>query len=199
MEKTRSSHSPGSYEAKRQLLRQDPAFDRIFLAVQEDLRRIASSRRRQERYSTMGTTELVDELYAKLRKHAPPDLENQLQFKKISAFAIREILVDAARRRRARRRGGDLVRIPFDDAPERTMSWDETVLDIDSFLKELGEGQPRVAESVDLHFFGGCTADEIARRQGLAVATVRRDLRSGLAWLKMKVQAETPPPVRKSA
>ena len=108
------------------------------------------------------------------------DLHDRIRFKVIAALVMREILVDAARRRRARKRGGDLARVTLSDSLGITVSWDETLLDLDHRLNELGEADARAAQAIDMHFFAGCTAAEIAQHQQVSLSTVARDLRAGL-------------------
>ena len=188
-----------SYKANQQKLRQDPDFDKVFVAVSNELKKIAHTLRGRERYCTMSTGEIVSEAYLKMVGTAVPDLHNQARFKLLAAFVMREILVDAARRRRTRRRGGDLVRVTFSHELSIVVSWDERLVDLDRCLTELGEADARAAEAIDMHLFGGCTVAEIAKHQKLSPSTVARDLRDALAWLGLTTEPDMATLLRKSA
>ncbi len=188
-----------SYEASRQKLRQDPDFDKVFAAVSDELKKIAHTLRGRERYCTMSTGEIVSEAYLKMVAAVVPDLHDKAKFKIMAAIVMREILIGAARRRGARKRGGKLVRVTLNDELGLGTTWDEKLVDLDRRLHELGEADTRAAEAIDMHFFGGCTVAEIAKHQKLSPSTVARDLREALAWLELTTEPESAAPLRKSA
>lgn len=184
------SPSQSHYQTTRQLLRQHPDFDKVFAAVYNELQPIAHGLRHRERYCTLSTGEIVHEAYVKMLGGAVADLDDRPKFKLIAALVMREILVDAARRRRARKRGGNFAQVTLSDALGVVVTWDETLIDLDRRLDELGEADPRAAEAIDMHFFGGCTVAEIAEHQKISLSTVARDLRTALAWLGLTAEPE---------
>ena len=105
-----SSHSnrQSSYTAKRDALAQNPAFDKMVADFEKTLREIARHQRQKEHYCTMSTTDIVSEAYMRLRRNVPTGIEDIAVFKAAATVIMREILIDAARRRKAEKRGGGL-------------------------------------------------------------------------------------------
>lgn len=158
------------------------AFDRLFPAVYDELRRIAHRQLGRERPDhTLGTTGLVHEAYLKLVDQTRAQWEDRAHFFAVAAGAMRRILVGYARRHNADKRRGQHVSL--DDA---TMVADEragTLVALDDALVQLAEVDARLAQVVECRFFGGLTEEETAEALGMTARTVRRDWVKAKAWL----------------
>ncbi len=166
-------------------------FDEIFAAVYKELKRLASFFRRAERHATMSTTDIVDETYIKLLSSSSPVASrDRLHFKRIAARAMRQILTDAARRRGADKRGGLFQFISLTPAHAGTPAPNIRLLDLHRSLDDLAQARPRTAEMVELRYFGGFSIEEIRQIFGVSDATVERDLRGALAWLRLALEGE---------
>ncbi len=167
-------------------------FDDLFSSVYEELRRIASSVRRSDANATISSTALVHETWLKLKLSAPFATQSEAHFKAIAAKAMRQILVDQARRRGARKRGGagEAVIVSLDDAVEGTLPAGGEFLLLDSLLTELAQISPEQGQIVEHRFFGGMTVDETAAVLGLSPTAVERAWRSARAWLAARLRPE---------
>lgn len=160
------------------------AFDAAFVAAYDELRRLAATLRREDPSATLDPTGLVNAAWLKLS--ASPELADTspLHFKRIAARAMRQVLVESARRRRSEKRGGaDTVMITFDDALADPAGIAADVLALHDALDALARAHPRPAAVVEARFFGGLTTDEIAGLLEVGEATVNRDWRVARAWL----------------
>ncbi len=108
---------------------------------------------------------------------------SRLHFKRIAARAMRQILIEAARRRTAGKRGGGDVTVVFDDSFQKSASCGEDLLRLDRALDELARMNPRQATMVESRFFGGLDIPETAALLNVSEATVLRDWRAAKAWL----------------
>ncbi|HXE56651.1 MAG TPA: ECF-type sigma factor [Gemmatimonadales bacterium] len=181
-----SAESPGSGEVARLLaaLRAgDPtALDRILPLLYGELRELAGRVLARERAPvTLLPTDLVHEAYLKLggSRLAARD---RAHFLAIAARAMRQVLVDRARRRLAAKRGGDAVPVTLSDAEaqvELALGPDELVA-LDDALAGL---EPRQRQLVECRFFGGMEEAEVAEALGVSVRTVRREWVKARAWL----------------
>jgi RNA polymerase sigma factor (TIGR02999 family) len=159
------------------------ALDELFSATYEELRRLAARVRREEQAETLNPTALVNEAYIKLSESLRLMPESRLHFKRIAARAMRQVLVEAARRRRARKRGGDYALVTFDEALDATLASSEDVLALDDALDTLARMNPRQAMMVEYRFFGGLDMAETAELLEISESTVLRDWRAARAWL----------------
>ena len=166
--------------------------DRLFSATYEELRRLASSVRRDDPSATLNPTALVNEAWLKLAGSPEITTESRLHFKRIAARAMRQVLVEAARRRHARKRGGpDAAFVTFDDALDgsaESEAGSEALLALDAALDALARLNPRQARMIESRFFGGLDVAETAELLGVSEATVMRDWRAARAWLAMEVR-----------
>jgi RNA polymerase sigma factor (TIGR02999 family) len=154
----------------------------------QDLRRIARRERVRVRAGvTLQTTALVHEAYLKLEHLA--SFNDDEHFLRACALAMRHILVNHARDRMARKRGGGAVNIPIDEAPEISGAPDEVVIKINDALLELAQLSPRLAQVVECRFFAGYDDAETAVALGLTDRTVRRDWVKARAWLRRELGA----------
>jgi RNA polymerase sigma factor (TIGR02999 family) len=161
------------------------AIDDLFSLTYEELRRLASSVKRGDPSATLNPTALVNEAWLKLANSPGLASASRLHFKRIAARAMRQLLVQAARRRNADKRGGGEAghMVTFDESLPSNANSGKEVLALDSALRELARLQPRQALMVETRFFGGCDIPETAALLGVSEATVLRDWRAVKAWL----------------
>ncbi len=159
------------------------ALDALFSATYEELRRLASSVQRDDPSATLSPTALVNEAWMKLAHSPQVAHTSPLHFKRIAARAMRQVLVEAARRRHATKRGSGVAAITLDESLDGMGSDASGVLDLDAALEALARVSPRQAEMVESRFFGGLDVKETAELLGVSEATVLRDWRSAKAWL----------------
>jgi RNA polymerase sigma factor (TIGR02999 family) len=162
-----------------------PELDALFSVTYGELRRLASTIKRDDPNSTLSPTALVHEAWLKLAKSPPFATASALHFKRIAARAMRQVLIEAARRRRARKRGGDdgMVLIAFDAAVMPLSAGDDQLLALDAALDRLASFNPRQATMVESRFFGGLDIPETAALLQVSEATILRDWRAARAWL----------------
>jgi RNA polymerase sigma factor (TIGR02999 family) len=132
-------------------------------------------------------TALVHEAYVKLVGHTPPEWNNRTHFLAVAARAMRQILADHARRKRADKRGGGNVRVTLDASITPPAERDKDLIALDDALTRLLEVDVRKHRVVELRFFGGLTMDEIADVVGISKTTIESDWRTARAWLKAKL------------
>ncbi len=162
--------------------------DLLFSATYEELRRLAMLVRRNDPASTLTPTTLVHEAWIKLAKSPGFAAMSRLHFKQIAARAMRQLLVEAARRRRAEKRGGDqALFVTFDDARSAPAGEDELVA-LDAALQELAKLNPRQALMIETRYFGGLEVHEVAELLGVSEATIHRDWRVAKAWLARELR-----------
>jgi RNA polymerase sigma-70 factor, ECF subfamily len=165
------------------------ALDHVFSVTYEELRRLASSVRRGDPSATLSPTALVNEAWIKLAASPEVAATSRLHFKRIAARAMRQVLVEAARRRKARKRGGpDAIAVTFDESLERPLSLGDDLLALDTALQELARIQPRQATMVESRFFGGLDVTETAALLEVSEATILRDWRAAKAWLARELR-----------
>ena len=171
------------------------AFDRLLPRVYDELRGLARARLRRHRPGdTLNTTALVHEAYLRLADGSAdggtPGWADRTHFFALAARAMRFVLVDVARERSAQKRGGGTPDLPLTDAlhisgPEADA---HNLLTLDAALTRLAAQSERLAETVEMRFFGGMEHAEIAEATGRSVPTVKRDWRRARAWLYAAMQ-----------
>jgi len=168
--------------------------DDLFDLAYEELRRIASGVRRSHASATLNPTALVHEAWIKLAGSSSPAPESRRHLRRVAARAMRQVLVDAARRRGAEKRGAGAIRVTFEESLEPgkdgTVASAEEVLALDRALGELARIAPRQAAMVEGRFFGGLDVAETADLLGISEATVMRDWRAARAWLGRRLRGE---------
>lgn len=163
--------------------------DALFSAAYEELRRLAASVRQDDPRATLSPTGLVNEAWLKLASSPAVARTSMLHFKRIAARAMRQVLIEASRRRFAKKRGGrDVVFVTFDEALGNGVAWSEDLLGLDAALEDLAKLHPRQAMMVEGRFFGGLEIPEIAELLGVSEATVLRDWRAAKAWLSHELR-----------
>ena len=163
------------------------ALDELFSATYEELRRLAAQVRRDDGSATITPTMLVNEAWLKLAGSPWVARTSPLHFRRIAARAMRQVLVEAARRRKRLKRGGTAVMVTFDESLRATTDTADDVLALDAALDALAEFSPRQATVVESRFFGGLGTSETAMMLGVSEATVLRDWRAARAWLAVEM------------
>lgn len=152
--------------------------------VYSELRTIAAGQLRGERTDhTLQPTALVNEAFLRLVDQESVQWSNRSQFFAMAAKAMRRILVDYARRRRAQKRGGDPGQVPLDEV-EIAVAPDVDMLGLDDSLTRLEELDSRQARVVELRFFAGCTLEEIGEVLDISPSTAKRQWRLARVWLR---------------
>jgi RNA polymerase sigma factor (TIGR02999 family) len=166
------------------------ALDDLFSLVYEELRRIASMVRRNEANATLSSTALLHEAWLRLRDSPPLSSTSMAHFKAIAARAMRQVLVDEARRRSARKRGGvgEVMLVALEDASQEIPTTDKDLLTLDLSIEELAQRNPRQAHMVECRFFGGLSVTETAAVLGVSESAIDRDWRAAKAWLASKIR-----------
>jgi RNA polymerase sigma-70 factor, ECF subfamily len=163
----------------------DDARGEVITRIYEELRQVASRMMRRERAGhTLSPTAVVHEAVVRLLDEAVFDRARDRDFLfAAAARAMREILVDHARRRAAARRGGEWERVPLDSLVDYFEAQDVDVSEIHEAIVRLTALDERQGQAITLRYFGGLTVTEVASALGISVATVERDCRLGRAWL----------------
>lgn len=151
------------------------ASERLFERLYAELHQCAHRQLRGARGHTLSTTALVHETWLKLIQSPTLPMESRRHFMALAARAMRQVLVDHARRRQADKRGGEAVFVTLDERVPDEREAALEVLALDRALSALEEIDARAARVVSLHFFGGLSFPAIAEIEGLNERTVKRD------------------------
>jgi RNA polymerase sigma factor (TIGR02999 family) len=169
----------------------DSALARLVPRVYDELRRIAHHHLRTERPGrTLQTTALVHEAYLRLVDTRRVRWESRAHFLSVAAQAMRRILVDAARARGARKRGGDAAVVSLDGAAVLAPQREASLVALDDALTALAEVDPRKSRVVELRYFGGLSVEEAAAVLRVSPETVHRDWRVAKAFLLRELSGE---------
>lgn len=160
------------------------ALNRLIPLIHAELHRIAGGFMRRERVAhTLQTSALVNEAYLRLIDAQQVEWQNRAHFFALSASLMRRVLVDFARERQARKRGGSLEQVSLDEAMAMDLGNREDIVAVDEALTALAAVDERKSKVVELRFFAGLTETEIAEALQVSPETVRRDWRLAKAWL----------------
>jgi RNA polymerase sigma factor (TIGR02999 family) len=164
------------------------ALDRLVPLVYEDLRRVAHRQLDREGGGhTLQTTALIHEAYIKLASGGGMSATSRAHFLAIAARAMRQVLVDYARRRKAAKRGGGVISVTLGDEGRTPDTSAEDLLALDEALSQL---DPRQRQVIECRFFGGMEEKDIAEALGVSERTVRRDWVKARAWLYLELYPE---------
>lgn len=167
-------------------------------AVYAELRRIAARHLAGERTATtLQPTALANEAYLRLRDVEGVAWQSRAHFFAIASRIMRRVLVDQARSRATRKRGGDLSRIELLEGvnDEASLAMDPVeLIDLDRALGTLAESEPRLARLVEVRFFGGLSIEEAAELFGVSTRTAKRDWTFARAWLLARLAAASAAP-----
>lgn len=162
--------------------------DALLPTVYDELRRLAGAHMRRERGEhTLQATALAHEAFLRLADGAQVRWRGRAQFLAVAARAMRQILVDHARRRGSRKRGGGAARVPLSDTVAAFGRPDLDVLAVHEALEDLAARDPRKARVVELRFFGGMTGREAAEVLGIAESTADDEWAFSRAWLRRRL------------
>lgn len=165
------------------------ALDDLFSLIYEELRRLASFVRQNEANVTINSTALVHEAWLKLKDSPQLALKPLSHFRSIAVKAMRQVLVDEARRRQSKKRSGSADPLSLKVVGEANDMLSDTadLLILDSALEELAQCNARQAQVIESRFFGGLTVAETAALLGVSDSAVERDWRVAKAWLATKL------------
>lgn len=173
----------------------DKALERILVLVYPELRRIAQRCLGNERNGhTLEATALVNEAYLRLVEVQKVELHDRAHFFAIGAKLMRRILIDYARSRGYAKRGGGARRVDINEALVISTQVDPILVRMDDALAELAAFDPRKAQIVEMRYFGGLNAEDIAAVLGVSVLTVNRDWSLARSWLAREMNSEEPRP-----
>ncbi len=165
---------------------------RLLPLVYDELRRLARQFFRSERQShTLQPTALVHEAFLRLTGGQKLRCQNRYQFFAIAAKAMRNLLIDHARKHQAAKRRGDGKKLDWRLLTSELGTFDFDMLQLDEAVRRLDHLDPRCAQIVELRFFGGLTWDEIAAIQNCSVSTIKRDWQTARAWLRRELHDDT--------
>jgi RNA polymerase sigma factor (TIGR02999 family) len=164
------------------------ALDELFTATYLELKRLASRKVRRERSLTVKTTTLVHEAWLKLADYPQLAGVPRTRFVQIAGKAMRQVLVEAARRRMADKRGGDAaIHVRLDDLDEEPAVVAHDMLGLDAALERLARVDAHAAALVEARYFGGFTVPELAELLGTSESSIEKDWRAARAFLASQV------------
>ena len=165
------------------------ALHRLIPLVHDELRRLAHRYMRGERSGhPLQTTALVNEAYVRLVDSSRVRWQSRAHFFAVSAQLMRRILVDVARTRQKRKRGGGDVQVSFDEALAVAGGPGLDVIALDDALRALAAFDERKSKVVELRYFGGLSVDETAEALGVSSVTVMRDWSVAKVWLLRELE-----------
>jgi RNA polymerase sigma factor (TIGR02999 family) len=168
------------------------ALDRLTPLVYDELRRLARNYMRAERGShTLQATAVVHEAFLRLIQ-ANVVLQDRGHFFALASRLMRRVLVDHAKSRSRMKRNSGVRDLVAEDTGETMPPVDFDVIALDDALEGLQQLEPRLAQVIELHYFGGLTYDQIAAAVGASAATVHRDIRLARAWLLNEIGGTRP-------
>ena len=160
------------------------ALNELVPLVYAELHRLAHLYMVRERSGhTLQTSALVNEAYVHLIDASGVDWHDRAHFFAVSAKIMRQVLMQYARGRHARKRGGTAIKVEFDDAFVPSPKRDADLIALDDALSALAKTDPREASIVELRFFGGLSEEETAHVLGISDRTVRREWDHAKVWL----------------
>jgi len=165
------------------------AAEQLLLLVYDELRRLAASKLAQETPGqTLQPTALVHEAWLRLVGDQAPSFKNREHFFRVSAEAMRRILIDRARRKQTQRHGGGYHRIDLEDFEPAAPTADDQLLAVNEALEKLTVEHPVQAELVKLRYFAGLTNEEAAHVLGISLSTAKNYWAFSRAWLLNEIE-----------
>lgn len=167
------------------------AFSNLLPLVYDELHNIAARHRQHwDGEETLNTTALIHEAYIRLADQSAPEWQSYPHFLAVASTAMRQILVDYAKRKRAAKRGGRLEHVPLHeieaalaDSGDSSSARSAALIALDASLRRLEERNQRQSRIVECRFFGRMTIEDTATALGIAPATVGRDWVIAKTWL----------------
>src|SRR5262245_42326647 len=171
----------------------EAALEQLVPLVETELHRLARAYMSRERKGhTLQATALVNEVFLRFAHPTKLRWQDRAHFIGIAARLMRRVLVDHARSRGSRKRGGAVHQVPLDEARLVTPEMPLDVIAVDRALEAFAKIDPRKSQIVELRFFGGLTVEETADVLGISVETVKRDWRVAKLWLTRELQGKAP-------
>ena len=156
----------------------------LIRVMHDELRRLAYAKMKNERMDhTLTATALVNEVSIRMLNESNVPAENRGQFIGFASRAMRNLLIDHARKRGSQKRGGDRQKFAFEEAVIASDQQSEDFLALHEALEHLAEFDSRKAKVVELKYFGGMTNDQVAESLDISKATVKRDWELARGWL----------------
>lgn len=151
--------------------------DALYAVLYQDLRKLARARlERSETITLLDTTSLVHEVYMRFLNARKLEFADRGRFFGYASSVMRSVIVDEVRKRHAERRGGAVVHVELDTGVADSAEQDEEqIIRVHEALEELSALEPRLAQVVEMRYFGGLSAEEIAGVLGVTERTIRRD------------------------
>jgi RNA polymerase sigma factor (TIGR02999 family) len=170
------------------------ALEELAPRVQRELHSLARTYLKRGRpHDTLQPTSLINEAWLRLLGPSTTiQWENRAHFFGFAARLMRNALVDHARTRRAAKRGGGLEALTLEDIGVLCPDRNPNILEVNEALDRLAKVDERKAKVIELRYFGGMTAEEIAAALDISLSTTTRDLRLGAAWLRRYLSGEKP-------
>src|SRR5258705_817573 len=167
------------------------ALDRLIPLVEKELHRLAHNYMKRERSGhTLETTGLINETYIRLVDQKYVHWQNRAHFFAIAAKIMRRILLNYARDRQRKKRGGKSIQVSLSEVALISDEKPDEIIAIDAALERLSMKDARKGQIFMLRHFGGLTVDEAAEVVGVSTATVNRDWELAKAWLSREVRRE---------
>lgn len=166
----------------------EEAYSELFSMVYNQLHGLAHRQIINEPNLSLTKTALVHELYLKLFRQNKLDLEGKTHFFAIAARSMRQILIDYARKKKREKRGGKIQTVTYVDEIIKAEQEVDNLICIDQALNNLAEFDHRMAEIVELHYFGGLSHDHIAKLLNISGRTVYRDWATARGWLYKEIK-----------
>jgi RNA polymerase sigma factor (TIGR02999 family) len=166
--------------------------DTVLREVLPTLRKVAAGVLNRERHpAAISPTELINELWLRNLRRGGWPVRDRGHFYNIAASAMRRLLIDFARSRLAERRGGKANSVPIEDLPMNfhpALPHPETVVEIGVLMEQLERVDPKAAKVVDLHYFLGCSLEEISELTHLTFGQTRNHWIRGDEWLQSRLR-----------
>lgn len=167
------------------------SIDQLWEMLYEQLYSIARIRMRGESSEhTFSTVDLIHEAYLKLAQSRVISVENRMHFLGIASRAMRQVLIDHARKNRRHKRHGKQFATSLDKCEIPADHHSEDLLELDTALDKLSEIDERLSQIVEFRFFGGMTIEETASLLNVSTMTIKRDWNKAKAWLYKELQEE---------
>jgi len=170
----------------------ETALQKLMPLVYDELHRMARNYMAHESPGhTLQATALVNEAYVRLVDSAHANFQNRIHFFAVCALAMRRILADWGRSRRAVKRGGEIPMLRLDEALDGAEAQGLDFADLDEALNALAKVDPRKSRVVELRFFGGLNLEETAQVLKVSSDTVMRDWKMAKNWLRCELSGES--------
>jgi RNA polymerase sigma factor (TIGR02999 family) len=167
------------------------AREQLLPLVYDELRRVARHCLAGRRNHTLQSTALVHEAYLRLIDHTSVRWDDRVHFFAVAALLMRRILVDHARAKGAKKRGGDCVTLLLDEEIALPKKREMDIVALDDALNSLAKLDQRQCRLVELRFFGGLSIEETARELEVSPATVKREWATARLWLLREMSSCT--------